>query len=192
MGLFEDFSNFLETRLEEFLKSNPNLELEALLDQLQEEKQTNLKLITQLNLERKKLDDEIVSVAKEISLWHSRIDKAKASGRQDLAQAAQEREASFLRLGNLIWNERATAEKKLTEAKKVLISIEERQKEVKAKLAQLKASQKYSYTNKWDNIGWQKGASYSDYKSSLDPLEQEFQKLETDEELEQMKRNLNL
>lgn len=29
MGLFEDFSNFFETRLEEFLKDNPHLELQS-------------------------------------------------------------------------------------------------------------------------------------------------------------------
>ncbi|EDZ92986.1 hypothetical protein AmaxDRAFT_4297 [Limnospira maxima CS-328] len=30
MGLFEDFSRFLETRLEEFLRDHPDLELQPL------------------------------------------------------------------------------------------------------------------------------------------------------------------
>jgi uncharacterized protein (TIGR04376 family) len=192
MGLFEDFSNFLETRLEEFLRQNPHLELQALLDQLQEERQDTIKLISELNLERKKLDDEIVSVAKEISIWHGRIDKAKAAGRLDLAQAAQEREASLLRLGNLVWNQRATVEKRLNDTKNILVSMEEKQKDVKAKIAQMKANQPYSQTNNWDNIGWNQRVNYSDYHRSFDPLEEQFQRLETDDELEKMKRNLNL
>jgi len=36
VGLFDDFSRFLESRLEEFLRNNPHLEL-ALLEQLREQ-----------------------------------------------------------------------------------------------------------------------------------------------------------
>jgi uncharacterized protein (TIGR04376 family) len=192
MGLFEDFSKFLETRLEEFLSNNPHLELEALLDQLQEQKRETVKLITQLDLERKKLDNEILSVAKDIQTWHGRIDKAKAVGRLDLAQAAQEREASLLRLGNLIWNQRSGVEKRLNDARELLVSIEQRQKEVKAKVAQIKANQQYSQANSWDNIGWNQGINYSNYNRNFDSLEEQFQSLETDYELEKMKRNRNL
>ncbi|MGK7915065.1 MAG: TIGR04376 family protein, partial [Prochloraceae cyanobacterium] len=51
MGLFEDFSHFLETRLDEFLRNNPHLELQAILEQLQEQEQDTLKLISQLQLQ---------------------------------------------------------------------------------------------------------------------------------------------
>lgn len=192
MGLFEDFSNFLESRLEEFLRDNPHLELEALLEQLQEEKQENIKLIAQLDLERKKLDNEIISVAKEIQVWHGRIETAKAAGRLDLEQAAQEREASLLRLGNLVWHQRASVEKRINEGKELLISIDKRQQEVKTKISQTKANQEYSQANKWDNTGWNQKVNYSYNQNNFDPLEEQFQKLETDDELEKMKKNLNM
>ena len=47
MSLFDDFSRFLETRLEEFLRNNPHLELQALLEQLREQEQDALKLIAE-------------------------------------------------------------------------------------------------------------------------------------------------
>ena len=39
MGLFEDFSKLLETKLEEFLRSNPHLELQAIEEQLKEQEE---------------------------------------------------------------------------------------------------------------------------------------------------------
>ncbi|MFW6316406.1 MAG: TIGR04376 family protein, partial [Cyanobacteriota bacterium] len=37
MSLLDDLTKFLETRLDEFLKNNPHLELQALEEQLREE-----------------------------------------------------------------------------------------------------------------------------------------------------------
>ena len=191
MGLFDDFSDFLEMRLEEFLRNNPHLELEALLEQLKEQKAALLKLIAQLELEEKKLESEILSVAKDIQTWHGRISKAQAAGRLDLAQAAQEREASLLRQGNLLWGQREGVNKRLHQAKQSLTQIEQKEKELTAKAAQVRAEKSYSTNNKWDNIGWNEGVNYRNYNRSVDPLEQEFKRWEIDEELEQMKRNIN-
>ncbi|MGL4503833.1 MAG: TIGR04376 family protein, partial [Planktothrix sp.] len=47
MGLFEDFSRFFETRLDEFLKDNPHLELQALEEQLREQEEDTLRLIAE-------------------------------------------------------------------------------------------------------------------------------------------------
>jgi uncharacterized protein (TIGR04376 family) len=190
MGLFDDFSKFLEMRLEEFLRNNPHLELEALLEQLKEQKQDTIKLIAQLKLEEKKLESQILSVAKDIQIWHGRISKARAGGRLDLAEAAQEREAALLRQGNLLWGQRDGVKKRLAQAGQLLAQIEQREKEVQAQAAQVKAQQNYS-PNNWNNIGWHEGVNYSNYNRSFDPLEEQFQRWETDEELEQMKRNLN-
>ncbi len=191
MGLFDDFSHFLEMRLEEFLRNNPHLELEALLEQLKEQKDDILKLISQLKLEAEKLEKEILAVAKDIQTWHGRISKAQAAGRLDLAQAAQEREASLLRQGNLLWGQREGVNKRLQQAQQSLIQIEQREKEVTAKAAQVRAEKNYSTKNKWDNIGWNEGVNYRNYNRSADPLEQKFKSWEVDEELEQMKRNIN-
>ena len=48
MGLFDDLSRFLETRLEEFLKNNPHLELEAILEQLRQQEQDTSRLIIEI------------------------------------------------------------------------------------------------------------------------------------------------
>ncbi|MFN7854046.1 MAG: TIGR04376 family protein, partial [Dolichospermum sp.] len=65
MSLFDDLSRFLESRLEEFLRNNPHLELEALLEQLREQEEDTLKLIAELQLQEKRSQDEILSTAQE-------------------------------------------------------------------------------------------------------------------------------
>ena len=56
MGLFDDFSQFLENRLEEFLQNNPHLELQALEEQLHQQEEDTLRLIIQLQRQEKKLE----------------------------------------------------------------------------------------------------------------------------------------
>lgn len=191
MGLFEDFSKFLETRLEEFLGNNPGLELEGLLSEIQREKANAIKSITKLEIEIKQLESEIVSVAQDIKKWHGRIETAKAANRLDLVKAAQERETALLRLGNLVWKKRANVGKSLEDTRKLLTSLDKRQKEVKAKIAQMKAQQKYSQTS---NVGydWNSSANSQSFNPNYDDLEAQFQQIETDEELAKMKKNLNL
>ncbi|MEL6222676.1 MAG: TIGR04376 family protein, partial [Cyanobacteria bacterium J06627_8] len=103
MGLFEDFSRFLETRLEEFMKNNPHLELQALEEQLQEQEEETLRLITSFRLKEKQLKDQILETAQEVKRWHLRIQKAESAKRLDLAAPAREREAQLLRQGNQLW-----------------------------------------------------------------------------------------
>ena len=103
MGLFEDLNRFLENRLDEFLRNNPHLELQALEEQLREQEEDTLKLIADLQLQQKRLQDEILAVAQEIQRWHERVNKAQSKGRPDLAQAAQQREAALLHQGNQLW-----------------------------------------------------------------------------------------
>lgn len=192
MGLFDEVSRFLETRLEEFLRNNPHLELQALLEQLREQEQDTKALIVSLNREKQRLEQEILSVAENIKTWHLRIDKAKAAGRLDLAQAAQEREAALLRQGNQLWGQMEGAKKRILQSQELLRQIEVRKKEIQAKAAEVKAAQaKTAKTSNSDTIGWDRGSSYySNYSRAADPLEAQFQNLEMNEELEQMKRNL--
>ncbi|MGK7877127.1 MAG: TIGR04376 family protein [Xenococcaceae cyanobacterium] len=191
MGLFDDFSRFLETRLEEFLDNNPHLELQALEEQLREQEQDTLRLIAEEQLQEKRKQDEILSIAQDIQTWHTRVNKAKAAGRLDLAKAAQEREASLLRQGNQLWGQMEGSKKRLVQAKELLRQIQQRRKEVKAKAVEVKKTQASSQTaSNWDTTGWNQGWSYSTYSRQADPLEEQFQRWEMDDELEQMKRNL--
>ncbi len=194
MGLFDDFSQFLETRLEEFLSSHPHLELQALEEQLREQEDDTLRLILSLQREEKQLEQEILDLAQDIKRWHERMEKANASGRQDLAQAAQEREAALLRQGNQRWGQMQGLKNRINQAKDLVRQIQRRRDEVKAEFARVKAAQTQAQAQpqtspSWDR-GWQKASSYSAYNRAADPLEKQFQDWEADAELEQMKRNL--
>ncbi len=140
MGLFEDMSRFLETRLEEFMRNNPHLELQVLEEQLREQEEDTLKLILELQRKEKQLQDSILSTAQEIQLWHDRVSKAKAANREDLVRAAQEREASLLREGNQFWGQMQGVKERIEKAKDLYRQIQVRRREVKAKSVEAEAA----------------------------------------------------
>jgi uncharacterized protein (TIGR04376 family) len=184
MGIFEDFSKFLESRLEEFLQSNPQLQLEVLLDELREQEKDTIKLILKLQAEQKKLETEIIALGKEIQKWHPRIEKARASGRLDLAQEAENREINLLRQGKLLWGQMEETKAKIHKSRDLLTSIEGKQKELQTKMAEMKKNYANSYSNKYYNST---NPSYSYSSDSLDPLDEKFRQWEIDQELKDMK-----
>lgn len=190
MGLFDDLSRFLETRLEEFLRNNPHLELQALEEQLQKQEEDTMKLIADLQLKEKGLQDQILTTAQEIQRWHNRIDKAKASNRLDLAQAAQEREATLLRQGNQLWGQMQGAKERIAKSKELLRLIQQRRQEIRAKAAETAAARANTpkAEQRWQTTGWNQSASR--INSGADSLEETFKHWEADDELEQMKRKM--
>jgi uncharacterized protein (TIGR04376 family) len=193
VGLFEDLSKFLETRLEEFLRSHPQLELQALDEQLREQEEDTLRLIGTLQFEEKQLEQKILDAAREVKRWHIRIDKAQAANREDLARAAQEREAMLLRQGNQLWGQMTGVKERLQKAQELQRQIQVRRQEVRTKAAQVNAERERAAqqtpSNNWETQGWNRSTSNT-FASNADPLEQVFQRWETDDELERMKRNL--
>lgn len=187
MGIFEDINQFLEERLDEFLRDNPHLELQALEEQLREQEQDTTKLIAKLQLEEKSLQDQILAIANDIQTWHSRIGKAEAANRKDLADAAREREATLLRQGNQVWGQMEGVKQRKTKAHELLQQIKQKHQELK-KSAQTQAQEANTY--KSDTIGWDRGGNSPHYSRSTDPLEAQFQQWEVDEELEQIKKNM--
>ncbi|MCA6605016.1 MAG: TIGR04376 family protein, partial [Pseudanabaena sp. M007S1SP1A06QC] len=97
MGLIDDISRFLETRLEEFIRNNPQIELQILEDKLRQQDEEITKLIVSSKQEEKQLQDRILEIAEEIRVWHDRTVKAESFNRSDLANLAKEREAALLR-----------------------------------------------------------------------------------------------
>jgi uncharacterized protein (TIGR04376 family) len=194
MGLFDDINQFLEERLDEFLQDNPHLELQALEEQLREQEQDATKLITRLQSEEKSLQDQILAIANDIQTWHGRIAKAEKANRQDLADAAREREAELLRQGNQVWGQMAGVKQRNTQAQELLLQIKQKRQELKQS-AQSTTTSNTTNTNNTatssDTIGWERGANAPQYRRSADPLEAEFQKWEVDEELEQIKKSMN-
>ena len=188
MGLFDDLNRFLESRLEEFLRNNPHLELEALLEQLREQEEDTLRLIADLQMQEKRSQDEILATAQEIQRWHIRIEKAKTAGRLDLAQPAQEREAALLREGNQRWGQMQGLKERITQAKDLLGRIQMRRQEVQTKAAETQASRtNYQAQQRLETAGWNQNRNFS---SGPDALDDTFQRWETQEELDQLKRNM--
>ncbi|MDX2097044.1 MAG: TIGR04376 family protein [Leptolyngbyaceae cyanobacterium bins.59] len=190
MGLFEDFSKVLETRLEEFLRNNPHLELQALEEQLREQEEEVLSLRTDLQLQNKQLQEKILETAQEVQRWHIRIEKAKAAGRLDLAEPAQEREAALLRQGNQLWGQMQGLKERIQQSEQLQRQIQVRRQEVQAKAAQAQADRyKAQSEQSWETTGWNQSA-YQQFKGA-DPLDAQFKRWEMEEELEQMKRNMS-
>ncbi|CDN15766.1 MAG: TIGR04376 family protein [Richelia sp.] len=192
MGLFDDLSRFLENRLEEFLRNNPHLELEALLEQLREQEEDTLKLIADLKVQEQRSQDDILSTAQEIQRWHIRVQKAKNAKRPDLAAAAQEREAALLRQGNVLWGQMQGLKERITQAQELLHKIQVRRQEVQAKATEAQANRARAQAQtktqqRIDTSGW---SSASSYNRSFDDLEEKFRRWETEAELEQMKRDM--
>ena len=190
MSLFDDLSQFLEERLDEFLENNPHLELQAIEEQLKEQERDTNRLILDLQLKEKSLQEQILAIAKDIQTWHSRVTKAQAANRQDLAEAAQEREAALLRQGNQLWGQMEGIKKRVVQARELLEQIRRRKKEIEIQSAQAKTANNFDKTTNGYTAGWNQGFNSSNYSRAADPLESEFQKWELDEELERMKRNM--
>jgi uncharacterized protein (TIGR04376 family) len=189
VGLFDDLSRFLENRLEEFLRNNPHLELEALLEQLREQEEDTLKLVADLQLQEKRSQEEILSTAQEIQRWHIRVQKAKAAGRDDLAIAAQEREAALLREGNQRWGHMQGLKERINQSQELLHKIQLRRQEVQSKATEAQTARaKAQAQQRLETDGWSKATS--NYSRSFDDLEEKFRRWETQDELEQMKRNM--
>jgi uncharacterized protein (TIGR04376 family) len=188
VSLFDDLSRFLESRLEEFLRNNPHLELEALLEQLREQEEDTLKLIAELQLQEKRSQDEILSTAQEIQKWHIRIQKAQAAGRQDLTTPAQEREAALLREGNQMWGHMQGLKERISQSQELLRKIQQRRQEVQTKAAEAQTARTQAQAQqRLETHGWNAATNSN---NNFDDLENTFRNWETQDELEKLKRNM--
>lgn len=188
MGLFEDLSRFLETRLDEFLKANPHLELWGLEDQLRGQEQDAIRLLGDLKRREKQLEDSILATAQDIQRWHERVKNAQAANRLDLVKAAQEREAALLRQGNQSWGQMKGIKQQIDQTRTLQKEIHDRRRELKAKIAETQA-QRTTQRTSWDT-GWAKTPFDGFGKDPMDPLEESFQRWETEQELEELKRSM--
>jgi uncharacterized protein (TIGR04376 family) len=191
MGLIDDISRFLEIRLEEYIRKNPEMELQVLLGQLRQQEAEVVKVIADFEIKEKQFQDQILAIAEDIKLWHGRAIKAKESGRQDLANAANEREASLLKQGNEVWGQMELTKQRLAQTVDLHSQIKDRIKEVQLKIDQAVKARPYNEpastsksTFNWENL------NPPPSPNSDDPLEAQFQKWEMDEELESLKRKM--
>lgn len=196
MSLFDDLSRFLETRLDEFLRANPHLELRALEDQLRGQEEDSIRLLGDLKRREKQLEESILETATDIQQWHRRIEKAKAANRQDLIGPAQEREAALLRQGNHLWGQLKSVKERVTQTKELYEQVKRKRQEVKNQIATAAAtaraassSASSTSSSSWSTTGWQQ-SPYS-YGQGVDPLEESFRQWEAEEELNELKRKMS-
>jgi len=187
MSLFDDLSRFLETRLDEFLRANPHLELRALEDQLRGQEEDAIRLLGDLKRREQQLENSILETAKDIQQWHGRIEKAKAANRQDLVGPAQEREAALLRQGNHLWGQMKSVKERVEQTKELRQRVKAKREEVKVKIAQAAAAQTKPSTD-WGTAGWNQ-TTYSVGKG-YDPLDDSFRRWEAEEELDELKKKM--
>lgn len=187
MGLFDDFGRFLEERLDEYLRNNPHLELMVLEEKLREQEEQTLKLMADLKRQEQQSQNEILALAREIQLWHARIQKARTKGRMDLAEPATAHEASLLRQGNQKWAQMEVLKQRIKQTQELQQQIQTRRKEVQARAAKAQATaptaDKASAWSSWSQPS-------SSFKAPLDDLEKQFRRWEAEEELDQLKRNM--
>ncbi|WP_287130966.1 TIGR04376 family protein, partial [Candidatus Cyanaurora vandensis] len=104
MGLWDDLEQFLESRLEQFLQANPQIQVYVLLEQVRDEETQAQNRLTSFRQEEQDLYQQILDTAQQIQKWAARKQKAQAAGRSDLVQAAQQQEAQLLTQGNQLWS----------------------------------------------------------------------------------------
>lgn len=191
MGLFEDLSRFLEDRLDEFLKANPHLELMALEEQLRGQEEDAINLLGNLKRRQQQLEDSILETAQAIQRWHERVKKAQAANREDLAQPAQAREAALLREGNHLWGQMQGVKDQIEKTRQLQRQVHERRRELKIKIAAAEANRTAATAASRDEptAGWQQ-SPHQRVNQPLDPLEESFQRWETEAELEDLKRQM--
>jgi uncharacterized protein (TIGR04376 family) len=194
MGLFDDVSKFLETQIDEFLKNNPHLELQALDEKLAEQARESDRLLVDLKSRLQTVEGKIRTTGEEIKRWHLRIEKAKQAGRNDLVGLAEAHQAELLREGNQIWGQMEVLRDRIPQTEKLALQIQQRRQEVKIKLEEAR-SQRKARTSSDSNVDFSNPWRDSDSvkarpTTSSDPLEKKFASWEAEEELQRMKRKL--
>jgi uncharacterized protein (TIGR04376 family) len=192
MGLIDDVSRFLEQRIDEFLKNNPHLELQALDEKLREQDQETARLLVDLQSREKAAQAKILSTAEEIKMWHVRIQKAQAAGRTDLAQPAQAHEATLLRTGNQIWGQMEVLKDRIVQTQELQGKIHVRRQELKVQIDQVQAARIADQAAQAAQTADQTrntAAWSTPLSSAADPLDQKFRSWEAEEELNRMKRD---
>ncbi|MEB3295630.1 MAG: TIGR04376 family protein, partial [Synechococcales bacterium] len=207
MGLFDDFSKFLENQIDEFLKNNPHLELQAMEEKLYQQERETTNLLANLRSRLQTVEQQIGETAQEVKRWHLRIEKAKAANRPDLLQPAQTHQGSLIREGNQQWGQMEILRDRIRQSEDLQKKIQVRRKEVQSQLEQVRvtrAAQQAASPSATANSAW--SSAWSSPGSSTgrapgaaiprpgaepsDPLEQKFQRFEAEQELQDLKRKM--
>ncbi len=176
MSLLDDVNRLLEARLEEFMRKNPHLELQAMEEKLQQQLEEVQRLVLQAEADQKRTEAQILTLAKEIQRWDERIKLAKQAGREDLVTRAQQRQVELLRQGNQAWGQMEVLRDRYRQGQELYEKIAKRRQEVQAMAKQAQAARTTQSSTPPGN------------PSSADPLEETFRHLEAELELQEIRR----
>lgn len=193
MSIFDNFTTFLESKLDEFLQNNPQLNLTILAQEIKQEKQDTIKIISQLETKQKKLETEILKLVQDIKLWCERIEKAEKAKRIDLAQEAEQRKNLLLSQGNIAWQEMKKVKAQIANSKQKMINIEQKEREINLKIQELEKTkyQREHYSKTSTDSSYSNNSYYNFNEKNYDDLEKKFRDWEVSMELEEMKRKMN-
>lgn len=188
VSLIDDLIRFLEMRLEEFLQAHPELELQALDEQLRQQEGDTTRLIAECRTEQQRVQNSILATAQEIKVWHARVEKATLANRPDLAQGARQREADLLSQGNQLWGQMKGAKARLQQMELLQQQVQKRRQEVRDRIKVANAQARQAQANRngpSEPPGW---SGWSQPSSDWDELDTQFRTLETELELEELRR----
>ncbi len=186
MGILGDVSKFLETQIDEFLKNNPHLELQALDEKLAEQQRESDRLLSDLRSRLQTVESKIREAGEEIKRWHIRIEKAKQAGRNDLLILAEAHQSELLREGNQVWGQMELLRDRIPQAEKLAIQIQQRRQELQIKLEAARSQRVTDRSTSGTTTSWQDVKPTA--RTSSDPLEKKFALWETEEEFQKLKR----
>ncbi|XFA72138.1 TIGR04376 family protein [Thermosynechococcaceae cyanobacterium Okahandja] len=175
MTFFRDLNNFLEQRLEDFIRANPQLELNLLLMEIEDQERQTQDLYRQLQQEVQECEQHILQLVTDIRRWRDRIQTATAAGRPDLVTLAQQREAQLRQRGQQLWTQRLNALKQQSATQELLAKIRDRRQELQRRVPRASTPPP---------------PPPSPTPSATDPLEAEFRRLELQIALEELKRSM--
>lgn len=173
----------LEQQLEGFLRDNPQqrilLEQQAARDRQRRLGEERLELQRQAEAQRRAL----LALAEEIRLWQQRVSRARQAGAADLAERAERHRAALMDQGRALWQ--------------ALGELGVRFAAVEAELAALAANPAAAGSPAGSGTAGQasQGQAASGtrgHASPADSLEADWQRFETQQELQELRRRLNL
>lgn len=163
----------------------------ALEEQLRQQESDTTKLIAETRADQQRLQQSILATAQDIKLWHGRVEKAQQANRPDLAQGAKQREADLLNQGNQLWGQMQGAKERLQNMEELLRRVQQRRQEVRDRITEMARSQQAEAATS-ASVADEEWSGWSQPSSNWSDLEKEFQRFETDLELEAMKKQQNL
>lgn len=179
MTFFKDLHSFLEQRLEDVIRANPQLELNLLLMELDDQERQTQDLYLKLQQEVHECEQQILNLVSDIRRWRDRIQTATAAHRPDLVKVAQQREAQLRQRGQELWTQRLNALNQLPATEQLLAKIRDRRQELQRRVPRASTPPPSP-------------PPFTGSNSPSDPLEAEFHRLELQTALEELKRSMGL